>query len=179
MAAKKITLTDEHIHLIQNIDFHAFEFGEELPNEIKSTGLYLIRNSHTGKFSIYYGNLLVFSSIPDTASPDILGGYIKIDEPDKNGRVYNPDSVKIPDNINNSLQFIGVYDELPKVGKDGCICAVFDKILNRYKTYIYNSSSSEWIEIGEILTEEEEKEAELKLKLKREDLKLRLEELKV
>ena len=31
MAAKKITLTDEHIRLIQNINFHAFEFGEELP----------------------------------------------------------------------------------------------------------------------------------------------------
>ena len=31
MAAKRITLTDEHIKLIQNIDFHAFEFGEELP----------------------------------------------------------------------------------------------------------------------------------------------------
>lgn len=31
MAAKKITLTDEHIRLIQNISFHAFEFGEELP----------------------------------------------------------------------------------------------------------------------------------------------------
>ena len=31
MAAKRITLTEEHIHLIQNINFHAFEFGEELP----------------------------------------------------------------------------------------------------------------------------------------------------
>ena len=31
MAIKKLTLTDEHIKLIQNIDFHAFEFGEELP----------------------------------------------------------------------------------------------------------------------------------------------------
>lgn len=47
---------------------------------------------------------------------------------------------------------------------DSCVYAVRDKKLNRYKTYIYNSSSSEWIEIGEILTEEEEKEAELKLK---------------
>jgi hypothetical protein len=33
MASKKITLTNEHILLIQNIDFHAFEFGEELPIE--------------------------------------------------------------------------------------------------------------------------------------------------
>lgn len=33
MATKKITLTDEHIRLIQNINFHAFEFGEELPIE--------------------------------------------------------------------------------------------------------------------------------------------------
>ena len=31
MAAKRITLTDEHIKLIQNINFRAFEFGEELP----------------------------------------------------------------------------------------------------------------------------------------------------
>lgn len=31
MAIKKLTLTDEHIKLIQNINFHAFEFGEELP----------------------------------------------------------------------------------------------------------------------------------------------------
>lgn len=31
MATKRITLTDEHIRLIQNINFHAFEFGEELP----------------------------------------------------------------------------------------------------------------------------------------------------
>ena len=31
MAPKKITLTDDHIRLIQNISFHAFEFGEELP----------------------------------------------------------------------------------------------------------------------------------------------------
>lgn len=31
MATKKLTLTDEHIKLIQNIDFHAFTFGEELP----------------------------------------------------------------------------------------------------------------------------------------------------
>ena len=31
MAAKKLTLTDEHIKLIQNIDFHSFEFGEPLP----------------------------------------------------------------------------------------------------------------------------------------------------
>ena len=30
MAAKRLTLTDEHIRLIQNINFHAFEFGEEL-----------------------------------------------------------------------------------------------------------------------------------------------------
>ena len=30
MAIKKITLTEEHIKLIQNIDFHAFEFGEEI-----------------------------------------------------------------------------------------------------------------------------------------------------
>ena len=87
--------------------------------------------------------------------------------------------MSIQDNINSVYEFIGVYDELPKVGKDGCICAIFDKILNRYKTYIYNSPTSEWIEIGEILTKEEEKEAELKLKLKREDLKLRLEEFKV
>lgn len=33
MAIKKLTLTDEHIKLIQNIDFHAFTFGEELPVE--------------------------------------------------------------------------------------------------------------------------------------------------
>lgn len=33
MASKKLTLTDEHIRLIQNINFHAFEFGEELPIE--------------------------------------------------------------------------------------------------------------------------------------------------
>ena len=94
---------------------------------------------------------------------DVQGKIADFSKPDKNGRVYNPDSVKIPDNINNTLQFIGVYDELPKGEKDGCICTVFDKILNRYKTYIYNSSSSEWMEIGEILTEDEEKEAELKL----------------
>ena len=31
MATKKITLTNEHIKLIQNLDFHAFTFGEELP----------------------------------------------------------------------------------------------------------------------------------------------------
>ena len=31
MATKKIELTEEHIKLIQNLDFHAFEFGEELP----------------------------------------------------------------------------------------------------------------------------------------------------
>ena len=31
MATKKIELTDEHIKLIQSLDFHAFEFGEELP----------------------------------------------------------------------------------------------------------------------------------------------------
>ena len=31
MAIKKLTLTDEHIKLIQNIDFHAFSFGEEIP----------------------------------------------------------------------------------------------------------------------------------------------------
>ena len=89
--------------------------------------------------------------------------FEEFSKPDKNGRVHDSDSVKIPDNINNTLQFVGVYDELPKVEKEGCICAVFNKILNRYKTYIYNSSTNEWIEIGEILTEEEEKEAELKL----------------
>lgn len=31
MAIKKLTLTEEHIRLIQNINFHAFAFGEELP----------------------------------------------------------------------------------------------------------------------------------------------------
>ena len=33
MAIKKLTLTDEHIKLIQNLNFQAFSFGEELPVE--------------------------------------------------------------------------------------------------------------------------------------------------
>lgn len=33
MAIKKLTLTQEHLLLIQNIDFHPFEFGEQLAVE--------------------------------------------------------------------------------------------------------------------------------------------------
>ena len=73
--------------LLRSTGISEVEFGEELPNEPKSTGLYFTRDSRTGKFSVYYGNSLVFSSVPDTTSPSILGGYIKIDEPDETGRV--------------------------------------------------------------------------------------------
>lgn len=73
--------------------------------------------------------------------------------------------MSIQDNINSAYEFVGIYDELPKVGKDNCVYAVRVKNKNRYKTYIYSSSSSDWIEIGEILTEE-------KFKLRPEEFKI-------
>lgn len=60
MATKKITLTSEHIRLIQNIDFHAFEFGEELPVQPIIDAMEEIDSMELGdrkKFSKLYSKL--------------------------------------------------------------------------------------------------------------------------
>jgi hypothetical protein len=116
-------------------------------------------------------------------------------KPDKNGRVYDPDSVKTPDEYTLPIEVMGAYDKLPEVRKPKSVYVVNDKL------YMYNEYG-EWCELSTVITENEkaalglafekriEEEAtddtieyfseyhEKKIRDLKYDIKLRLKELK-
>ena len=102
---------------------------------------------------------------------------------DRNGRIYDPDCAKIPDEYTIPVEVVGICDKLPEVGDPNKIYIVDDKM---YMYTVYG----DWCDLSPVSMEAEEriKESmdggeyfseyhEKRMRDLKDDIKLRLKEL--
>ena len=88
---------------------------------------------------------------------DVEADIMDFSKPNRNGRVYDPDSIKVPDNyippdsVKNSddytrpIEVVEVSDKLPEVGNPNCIYVL--------KGNLYTCITGEWREISSMVRE--------------------------